>query len=307
MNKKYEPDSRFVERLEWQLSSEYRRTDRLRAAPGKIAVPRTTVAIALLAGLLMTGVAVTKAADYIKDSWRKKIEMARVETDVELKRVHLESIREMASDIEMRVSNGLIREDEYQSMKLAVENAELDLHASQLNLDEVQMSGEAPRNELYAPMVSGRDFVSERLEIEIKKMNLVLEHMGIHAKRAGQLVEQDLVHRDEMGLIRSQISTQKMMIDKIRNRLDLRARFLAGEITALEVEIEDRMTGADRNLHMARSRVDSLQEELKRIEILESQGKVTHMEVIQLQYALDAAQAELKLADLEMEVLEKIR
>ena len=307
MNKKYEPDSRFVERLEWQLSSEYRRTDRLRAVPGKIAVPRTTVAIALVAGLLMTGVAVTKAADYIKDSWRKKIEIARVETDVELKKVHLESIREMASDMEMRVSNGLIREDEYQSMKLAVENAELDLHASQLNLEEVQMSGEAPRNELYAPMVSGRDFVSERLEMEIKKMNLVLEHMGIHAKRAGQLLEQDLVHGNEIDLIQAQISTQKMMIDNIRNRLDLRARFLAGEITALEVEIEDRMTGADRNLHMARSRVDSLQEELKRMEILESQGKVTHMEVIQLQYALDAAQAELKLADLEMEVLEKIR
>ena len=35
-----------------------------------------------------------------------------------------------------------------------------------LDLEEVKASGEAPRDELYAPVVGGRDFVSERLEIE---------------------------------------------------------------------------------------------------------------------------------------------
>ena len=65
----------------------------------------------------MTGVAVTKAADYFKDSWRKKIEMARVENEVELKKVHLESIRKMASEMKARVANGMIREDEYQAIE----------------------------------------------------------------------------------------------------------------------------------------------------------------------------------------------
>ena len=307
MNRGFEPDGRFVERLEWQLASEFRRTNRLKSQYGKITVPRRMVAAAIIAGILITGVAVTKAADYIKDSWRKKIEIARVETEVELKKVHLKSIREMASAEKMRASNGLIREDEYLAIILAVQNAELDFKRSQLNLEEVKMSGGTPRMELYAPMVSGRDFVSERLEIEIMEGELALKQLKIHAKRLERLKDQNLVRGNEMDQILSEVAAQNVRIDRIRKRLDLRSRFLAGEITAQEVEIEGRMTAAYRNLHLVRSKVDSLKKELKRMEVLDSQGKIAHTEIIQMNYALDAAQAELKLAVLEVEVLEKLR
>lgn len=307
MSEIYEPDNQFLERLEWQLSSEYRRASRLKSSAGKIAVPRRLVASACMVGVLMTGVAVIKAADYIKDSWRKKIEIARVETEVELKKVHLESIREMASEVKMRVANGLIREDEYKLINLAAENAELDFQRSLLNLDEVKMSGEIPRNELSAPLVGGRDFVSERLEMEKKAVELDLEQLRIHLGRFNQLVEQNLVRGDEMDQIQAEIANRKMMIDKIQKRLDLRVRFLTGEIAAKEVEIEDRITVAERNLQLAQSRVESLKEQLERLADLEAQGKISHMEVMQVQYALDAAQAELKLATLEMDVLEKLK
>lgn len=307
MNKIHEPDSQFVERLEWQLSSEYRRTNRLKSSSGKIAVSRRMVAIGVMVGILMTGVAITKAADYIKDSWRKKIEIARVETDVELKKVHLDSIRDMASEAKMRVANGLIREDEYKCMEVAVANAELDFQRSMLNLEEVKMSGDIPRNELYAPIVGGRDFVSERLEVEKKTMELNLEQLKIQARRLTQLAEQKLVRRIETDQIQAEIVNRKMMIDKIQERLDLRTRFLAEEITAHEVEIEDRMTGAERNLHLAQSKVETLKTQLKRLQALEAQGTITHREFMQLQYALDAAQAELKLATLEMDVLQKLK
>ena len=307
MNKTYEPDDQFVDRLEWQLSSEYRRASRLKSSTGKIAVSRRMVAIAITIGVLMTGVAVTKAADYIKESWQKKIEMARVETEVELKKVQLESIREMASEIKARVSNGLIREDEYQAMKIAVKNAELDFKRSLLNLDEVKMSGEIPRNELYAPIVGGRDFVSERLKIEIMEVEMLQKQLNIHLERFSQLVKQNLVQENEMDIVQAEIAMQKVKIDKIQERLDLRKRFLAEEITAREVELKGRLTAAENNCHLAQSKVDSLQEQLSRLQTLETQGTVSHMEVKQLEFALDAAQAELKLAALEMDVLEKLK
>ena len=307
MNKKYEPDDRFVDRLEWQLSSEYRRATRLKPDFRRIAVPRRVVAIAVMVGILMTGVAVTKAADYIKDSWRKKIEMARVETEVELKRFQLESIKEMTSDMKMRVSNGLFREDEYQAMKLAVENAELDLKRSLLNLEEVKMSGDIPRNELYAPLVGSRDFVSERLIIEIEEAEVVLENLGIHLDRIRRLVEELTARGDEVAHLQAEIANRTMTIAKIRERLDLRQRFLEGTITARDVEIQDRMTGAERNLQAAQSSVDALKRQMARIQDLEAQGSVTPMETRQMEYALAAAEAQLRLAALEMKVLEKLR
>jgi multidrug resistance efflux pump len=307
MSDMHEPDSRFVERLGWQLSTEYRRADRFKAPAGKIAVPRTVVALSLLAGILMTGVATIKAADYIKDSWQKKIEIARAETEVTLNQAHLESFSEMASQAEARYSDGLIREEEYLVVKVAADRAELALQRSRMDLDEVTMSGVIPRDELYAPVIGGRDFVSERLQIEKKRVELELEPLIRRLDRFEQLVENGLVTGNEMGPVQTEIADRNKIIDRIENQLELRKRFVAGELTAREVEIAGRISSAASNLRMAESRVDSLQTELNRLKALADRGLVNQTEVSQCQYTLDAALAELKFASLEIDVLENIK
>ncbi len=307
MSEMYEPDNQFLERLEWQLSSEYRRAGRLKTSSGKVAVPRMAVATSLVLGILVTGVAVTKAADYIRDSWRKKIEIARAETDVKLKKANLESVTVMESQAESRASSGLIRKDEYLMMKLAAEGAELDLKRSQLDLEEVKVTGTVPRDELYAPKVRGRDFVSERLKIEKKKVELDLKRLRNHRERIQQLVKENLVSHDELEMIQADIADRDVMIEKIQERLDLRKSFLSGEVTAQEIEIKARIIAAERNLHLAQTRVDTLKQQLVRLKDLEAQGKLTSLEVKMLRYDLDAAQAELKLAALEKDVLEAIK
>lgn len=307
MHKTCELDSQFVERLEWQLASEFRRTNRLKPIAGRVAVPRRMVAATFLVGALLAGVAVIKAADYFKDSWRRKIEIARVETEVGLKKSRLESTRELASRAEMRVSTGMIGEGEYHLVKLAAEKAALDLERSLLNRDEVKISGGAPQNELYAPTVGGRDFAGERLRVESKELDLDLKQLERHWGRLKQMNEIGLVSGDELGPIQAEIVARKAMIDEVQTRLDLRKRFVAGEVTAQEVEIKDRMTAAESHLSQARSRVDSLKERLERRQSLEAIGMISKTEVQQLRYALDAAQAELSLAALERDVLEKVK
>jgi hypothetical protein len=307
MTKTYEPDSRFVERLEWQLASEYRRTNRLKPSSGKVAVPRRMVAVALLAGVLTTGVAVIKAAEYIKDSWRKGIEIARVGTEVQLKKAHLESTREMAARTESLASLGLIQEEESQVLKFGVEKAALDLDRSLLNLDEVKASGVAPRDELYAPVLGGRDFVSERLKIQIKEIERDLELLGSRLDRSKRLVEVGVVSRGDLDQIQAEIAARKAMIDETRKRIDLRKRYVAGEVTAQEVEIGDRMAVAEKDLRQAQTKVDSLMKQMERSKAQEAVGLVSPGETSQLRYTLDAAQAELKLAALEVDVLGKVK
>jgi hypothetical protein len=307
MTKTYEPDNRFVERLEWQLASEYRRANRLKAAPGKVAVPRRMVVVTLVAGVLLAGVAAIKAADYIRDSWRKGLEIARVGTEVQLKKAHLESTREMAARAETLASSGLIREEESQVLKLGVLKAALDLDKSLLNLDEVKASGVAPRDELYAPVLGGRDFVTERLKIQIKDVERDLELLGNRLDRSKQLVELGVVSGEELDRIQAEIAARKTTVDETRKRIDLRKRYVAGEVTAQEVEIGDRMAVAEKNLHQAQTKVDSLMKQMERSEAQEAVGLVSPRETSQLRYALDAAQAELKLAALEVDVLSRVK
>jgi multidrug resistance efflux pump len=307
MTETHEPDSQFLDRLEWQLSSEYRRTNRLKSSPGKIAVSRRVGALACVAGIVLTGVAIVKAADYIQDSWRKKIEIARAETQVKLKTAHLESREKMAAQLEKKVSEGLIREEEYQAIRTAAEKAGLDLKKSQLNLEEVKISGVAPRDELYAPKVGGRDFVSERLRIEKKSLELDRELLARRGERFEQLFEKGMISGHEMVPVRADIAALEVAIRNIQKQLDLRKRFVDGEITALEVEILDLITCAERNVNTAQSRVEALNTQLKRLKNLESRGMILTSEFNQLQYDLYAAETELQLATLELDVLEKIR
>jgi len=307
MSKNYEPDKRFLERLEWQLSSEYRRASRLKSSSGKIAVPRMVAVTAVMLGMLMTGVTVIKATEFFKDRWRKKIEIARVETEVELKKAHLESTREIASSVKKRVSDGLIRDEEYLAMKRAVDRADLDLKKSLLNLDEVKASGTIPRNELYAPEVGGLDFVSERLKIEKKEIDVDLEQLRSHLGRFKQMIKKGLVGEQELSAVQSNMEEEKVKIAKVQKRLELRKRFLAGEITALEVEVQSRLSTAEKNLHLAQSKVDSLMKQMNRLKTLEARGLISPMEITQTKYHLDAAQAELKLASLEIDVLKKVK
>jgi hypothetical protein len=307
MNEHTGPDSRFVERLEWQLSSEFRRADRLKSSQKRIAVPRRIAILSLMAGVLMTGVAAMKAADYIKDSRQKKVEMARVEAEVRIKQAHLESAKELESQAKTRFSNGLIGEEEYMVVKHAAARAELDIKRSRLNEAEVKISGETPRNELSAPLVGGRDFVSERLRIEQKGVELDIEHLGQRQERFQELVGKGLVQGVELEQIQAEMDARKATIEKTQERLALRKRFLAREITAREVEIQDRKAAVATNLKLARSKVDALKEQMKRLRMLESEGLISSAEGRELQFALTEAESELQLAALEMEVLGKIQ
>ena len=304
MNKTIEPDRQFVDKLEWQLATEYRRINR-RRSPNRVSVPRPIVAFALAAGVLLTGVAAIKAADYVHDAWRKKIEVARAETEVLLQQARLDSGREMAERTKALAAKGLVRQEEYQHLKIGQERAVLDLERSRLNLEEVKRSGGAPRDELYAPFVGGRDFVSERLALESRKVELDIELLAEQLKRLEDLHEKALVGAEEPEAVEKEIASRKARIDEIGQRLELRKRFLDAKISAREVEIADRLAVAEANLSAAQSRVDVLAAQMNRLQALQAEGIVSPTETVGMRYGLDSARAELKLAALEVEILKK--
>jgi multidrug resistance efflux pump len=259
-----------------------------------------------MAGVLLSGVAAIKAADYFKDSWRKRIELARVTTEVELTKVRLASFREQAARTEDLFARGLIEAEQRTMMAFAVESAQRDLDRALLNQDEVESSGRPPRDELYAPIVGGRDFVSERLRNEIASVEAYLDMVAKRWERIDDLVNAGLVHEAERGAVQAEIDSRKAAIEGLLERLELRKRFVAGEISARELEVRERKSVADKNLAEARARVGHMTKEMERLRGLEARGLVSPIETSQLRYGLEEAEARLKLAALEVEVLEKV-
>jgi hypothetical protein len=308
MPNKFEPDSQFVDRLEWQLASEFRRMDRLKMDAGKVAVPRRVAALSLAAGVLLMGVAATKAADLIKDSWRKKIEVARLETEVKIKRAFLEFKQLRAAQAEEKSATGLIDEEGAQGSRLAALRAEFDLDRSLLDLEETQASGVAPCDELYAPLVGGRDFVSERLEIEKKALALELDHHRGRIERSVRpRVELGLIPKSDLEAHLAMLAAREARIGELETRSGLRRSFLGGEISAEGLEVQTRLTEAERKLSEAQSDIAAMTAHLDNLKAKLAAGLISIEEFRGTQTALEAAQAQVSLALQEIEILKKIR
>ena len=308
MSNRFEPDAKFVDRLEWQLASEFRRREHLKPAPPRIAVPRPVFVLGLAAGVLLLGVAATKAADLIKDSWRKRIEIARLETEVKIKTAFLELKKDRSAQAENRFSLGLVGEDETLAAKLGADRAASDLEKSVLDLEEVKASGQAPRDELYAPLVGGRDFVGERLTIEKKVLQTDLDLRRARTERA-------LRHRVELGVVpksaliefEAALAGQEAAIGDIENRLALRRRFLSGEISAGELEIQTRMSAAQKELREAQSSIETIRPRLEEARAQAAAGLIAVDEVKGMELGLNAAQAKADLALQEIEILKQLK
>jgi hypothetical protein len=307
MPETYEPDRQFVEKLEWQLASEFRRSRRLRSA-GKIAVPRQAIVLTVVAGVLLSGVAVTKAADLIKDSWRRKIELAKAETEVRLQKAAAEFKTGQAAKAEERASMGLITLEDSRAAKLIADRSALGLKKSELNLDEVRASGEPPRDDLSAPLVDGRDYVAERLEIDKRVLELSLDlRQGRIDRRFRTLAQLGLVGRSQMDDVLAATEAERAEVESLRSRIDIRKQFIEGRLSAKDVEIGDRLAIAERDERRARSRVDSLRKDLEDQRQLLAVGQVPEAVVQALQLGLNTAEEELALAGLEIEILKDIK
>ena len=308
MSKRFEPDTQFVDRLEWQLATEFRRREHLKPAPGRIAVPRSVAVISLVAGVLLLGVAATKAADLIKDSWRKKIEVARLETEVRIGTALLDLKKGHAAQAETRFSLGLISEEEAVDSKRTVAWAAFELEKARLDLEEVRGSGDAPRDELYAPLVRGRDFVSERLEIRKKALaaDLALQRERIERKLEIR-VGLGLLPKSALDEFKMSMRVRAGEVEDIERSLTLRRKYASGEISAEDLEVQARMAEAERELREARSMVEILRSDLEQLLPREAAGLVSPEEAREARFSLESAQAKAELALQEIEILKTIK
>lgn len=307
MNKSLEPDERFVEFLEWQLLSEHRRASRLRPAAGRIAVPRWAAAAALAFGFLTTGVTVIKASEMIKDGWRKKIEVARAQTEIRLAESRLDSARTEAARLGRQVALGLAPTDDGRQWEIFAREREIDVRRARANREEAEITGGPARDELYAPRAGGRDFVLERLKMDLESSALRSESIAVRAERVQRLEAVGLVSKEEGAALKREAEAETGRAEEIRGRIALRERFLQGKADALQVEVQGRLAEVALRLKSAQARVESYQEKLARLTRMSDLGLVPVSEVRTAQAGLEIAKAELAQAVLERDILSQVK
>ena len=161
----YRPSAEFRERLEWELMRSHRRAERADGGARRQHASWIRAAVIAIVSIALGTTAGLASAQIGRSAERDSL-LAAARADASLVKMRRDIARAEADDIARKVRVGLEGEQAGARANAEARAMELQLARAGLNIDEINASGHAPRDDLNAPLIAGRDFVKQRIEIE---------------------------------------------------------------------------------------------------------------------------------------------
>ena len=295
------PTPEFRANLEAEISRAYRREMRL-GAPASAREPRRgrLRVLSLLAICIAVGAASGIVSAQARDFARRDsiLDAARAELAIVAMRLNL--ARAQFEDASQKARIGALDEQGLASAKSDLRSMETRAARARLNLEETQASSQAPRDELNAPLVGGRDFVSERIRLDLANAQQQLDV----AERALSLTERRVrmgaVSELERAAAQLNVAQANAALAALAERLSLRREFVENATPADELarrletaQLRQDFRVAEEALKLARAR-------LLNVERQHAVGAATELDLMRAQVELK--ERELELTQLAMQL-----
>ncbi len=296
------PDPNFVQSLEWQLRRELRRADRFAPAQSPASRRWALMAVLLLASGLV-GAAGMGAAQQVQVARRAEPVLKLMDARAQAAAKVRESAAAVLADAQASFRAGRTAEGRVSVAEARLSDAESLAARAALDLEETRLSGQPPRDELSAPLVKTRDFVSERLRLVLtaRQQHLTLAEGSL--KRAQTLHSAGAASIATVSAAQLAKHLAEIDVQETSARIAARQRFLAGTEDAAQVERSDLQTLADHRVLRAQERTNAAQKSMETTRLLHSAGRVSTDELRTAEEALAEVQWELTIAQSEAAIL----
>lgn len=295
MYDKHEPSKEFIDRLELEIGGEVRRRNRHARVPPWMPQSGKTAALALTGIVLVSmafGAAGVAAAYQVQTSQRRDDLISGLEQRAGVARQVWKLATDAQTSMERRISLGQGNQNDVLEAREKVAEAEAQVKSIESQIEEVRLTGREASSEISAPIVKGRDFVSERLQIQMAVPRAVLEFERLRLRDLERALSIGAGSPLEVEQARSRVSEVNAGVEAFRKKLEIRQQFLARKIDAataelrvLEAEAEHREMALAPKIELARK---------------ESQSTDTRVR-IGAASPMDQAEAAMRLEELEME------
>ena len=302
MDSRHEPDPSFIDHLEWQVGRELRRRSRRVGLSPRLRTART---VGLMVGSVALGAATMGVSQQLQDSWRKELVEARLSAQVQLTEQRLEMLRGAAESSRRQLGLGMIGEREVAQIELQLAQTELDGQVVLLQLEEVRRSGREPLSELSAPLVAGRDFVSEKKNVQ---RELVRRHLDVAQAEAARMRRRAALGTageldvQPLDLAVAELEFQLQAYDR---RLVIRRAYLASEISAAEAELQGLEVEAENRLVLLDRRGELLQLQMAQVESRVAVGIMSQLDATPMRTQISEHEAQRRLAEAELQILRR--
>ena len=307
MQAPHTPREGFVDRLEWQIGSELRRRHRTGPATWLPSSPlKAAAALAFLVIVSMAaGGAAVAAAVQAQDKERRDLVVSSYEQRVQLAQRRVAAAMREVDRVDHQVAVGLEPAVTLQDSRLRLAEAQGLLKRSELELQEARLTGQEPLDQISAPLVSGRDFVTERLQASLLAPEQALGIAKARAQAMRRRMEVGMARVTELVEEEARVLELEAALVSIRDKLDVRRRFASGLITAaqadlrvIESEAEQRVKALEPRIALARKHLADAQ---RRFEV----GVWSHVEVAEARLRLSELEADLAKAQLDLALIRK--
>ena len=299
----HDPSPEFTQYLEWQTRTELRREKRFsRPSPSMPRLTRVARIAALVLFSLFSGAGVVIAAERIQESRELEIMLDRNRVVLELAERRIATAGEVQERERLLFESGFIPQSEMTATSVWI--GELERDRDHLRLDRVEMETARRKvdGRLSAPLVGPRDFVSEHLRIDKNHLARIVEARA--SQEATVRAGYESGRETTAVLLDAQFAARAALdeVARIDARLALRADFLVGRLGALECENRDLIGDAEFRRAGYQRQAEQLDTQLEHARRVEAQGFGAG-DVTRLQSERDIVGVELKLIDLELELL----
>jgi len=301
----HEPTPEFRANLEWQIATSLRRENRF-AEPVTGRARQLGAALVVITALATGGIAGI-AAGQVQDARQRDQLTDAARSEEALIRVRLDLARTELEDAQRKFDVGMTGRESLLAAQRQLKALEASLARTQLDIEEIRATSATPRNDLDAPLVGGRDFVRERLNLDLRDAQQELAVAEQAVAQAIQRVETGVAPPTVRLQSESDVAHARARMQQLIATLDLRQRYLKGEIkrealvpAARRSELTLQLESTQREIDLMGARVAEVRNQ---VEI----GQAGQLDVKRAEVELLERQLQLKRIQQELEALKAIK
>ena len=298
----HEPTQKFVSNLEWQLRTSLTRTNRFSEPVRSRSGGRMNVVVLVLASVLL-GAGGVVVKDEVQEARAQEVVIAKVDAELKLARLELDFLMRRLQEIEGQYQVGVVGDEPLLSARTEVSEAEGRVARLQLDLEEVRISGREPQNGLSAPLLDGEDFVSQRLALEVSAAQERIQLAQIRLGRIQELHRIGAVSMAEVTQGVLALQEAEARLSGVHERLDLRRRFLDGELTGQEAESHLEVSHTEAELELIRMALQDAGVRYQEMEKRAGLGVVHESEVAKARLELMQLETQLEFLEIKLQTL----
>jgi hypothetical protein len=252
---------------------------------------------------MAAGGAVVAGAYQAQSNERRDTIAAALERRLDIAKQALTLVETTVKADQVRMDVGMATPQDLRDSRIKLASARAQVKSIELQLAEVRLSGREPGLEISAPLVSGRDFVSERLRADLTVPEAALEFEKARLRDAQIRVEIGTLHPIEAQEARALTAEIEFVIEGIRRKLEIRQRFLKGEYDAVQTDLRVLESEAEQRRKVLLPKIELAKKEEELLKQRFLVGSANRVELAEAAMRLNQLNLELSKAEVDLAVI----